>query len=201
MKDGEWVSSAVVNCIVDVLVLEQFTNDDLVKRYYFPSYFAEKILKDEPPSLDELNAFYDPSLLRYDLWQYDMLFIPLCILHHWFLYVINLRDKKMQILNSLPEFIIQIEPKHHFRMKETCSQILSHLSGTPMPITEWGVEFTYLPIQKNKSDCGIFMIKYMEYWDGQLTKSFSQDDIPYFRRKITADLLLHSENKIKYLQF
>ncbi|XP_010276778.1 PREDICTED: ubiquitin-like-specific protease 1 isoform X2 [Nelumbo nucifera] len=194
MRDGNWVSSAVMNCVMDVLVHEQLANG-LVKRHYFPSYFAEKILKDEPPSLEELKAFYQ-SLLKYDLLQCELLFIPLCVDSHWFVYVINLRDKRVEVLNSLPMDGFTIELKYLLRMKETCNDILSSLSGRPMAITEWPVLLPELPIQKSDCDCGIFVICYMEYWDGRLMKSFAQDDIPYFRMKVLADLLLHPENKV-----
>ncbi|XP_010276779.1 PREDICTED: uncharacterized protein LOC104611440 isoform X3 [Nelumbo nucifera] len=184
----------VMNCVMDVLVHEQLANG-LVKRHYFPSYFAEKILKDEPPSLEELKAFYQ-SLLKYDLLQCELLFIPLCVDSHWFVYVINLRDKRVEVLNSLPMDGFTIELKYLLRMKETCNDILSSLSGRPMAITEWPVLLPELPIQKSDCDCGIFVICYMEYWDGRLMKSFAQDDIPYFRMKVLADLLLHPENKV-----
>ncbi|XP_010276782.1 PREDICTED: ubiquitin-like-specific protease 1 isoform X2 [Nelumbo nucifera] len=194
MRDDNRVSSAVVNCMVDVLVHKQLANG-LVKRHYFPTYFAEKILKDEPPSLEESKAFYQ-SLLKYDLLQCELLFIPLCIDSHWFVYVINLRDKRVEVLNSLPMSGFTIELKYLPRMKETCNEILSSLSGRPMAITEWPVLLPELPIQKTNYDCGIFVLCYMEYWDGRLMKSFAQDDIPYFRMKIMADLLLHPDNKV-----
>ncbi|XP_019055654.1 PREDICTED: putative ubiquitin-like-specific protease 1B [Nelumbo nucifera] len=194
MRDGKWVSSAVVNCVVDVLVHEQFVNG-LVKRHYFPTYFAEKILIEEPPSLEELKAFYQPSILKYDLLQCELLFIPLCVDSHWFVYVINLRDKRVEVLNSLPMSGFTVELNYMSRMKEACNEIMSSLSGRPMGITEWPVLLPELPIQKTNYDCGIFMICYMEYWDGRLMKSFAQDHIPYLRMRIIADLLLHPENK------
>ncbi|XP_019055659.1 PREDICTED: uncharacterized protein LOC104611445 isoform X5 [Nelumbo nucifera] len=199
VRDGKCVSSAVMNCVVDVLVHEQFGNG-LVKHHYFPTSFAEKILKDEPPSLEELKVFYEPSILKYDLLQCELLFIPLCVDSHWFIYVINLRDKRVEVLNSLPMSGFTVELNYLSRMKETCNEIMSSLSGRPMAITEWPVLIPELPIQKANYDCGIFMICYMEYWDGRLMKSFAQDDIPYLRMKIIADLLLHPENKVTLIR-
>ena len=46
-----------------------------------------------------------------------------------------------------------------------------------------------IPLQHNGDDCGVFTCKFADYlWD-RLDLDFSQSDMPYFRRRLLADLL------------
>lgn len=53
-----------------------------------------------------------------------------------------------------------------------------------------------IPKQIDMSSCGLYVIKYMEYWTGEkMSKTFTQADIELFRLKLAAELLSSPLNK------
>lgn len=54
-----------------------------------------------------------------------------------------------------------------------------------------------IPRQRDACSCGIFTIKYMQYWNGsELTSPFSQNDMETIRKKMPAELILSPLNKL-----
>ncbi|XP_042485139.1 uncharacterized protein LOC122065399 isoform X2 [Macadamia integrifolia] len=81
---------------------------------------------------------------------------------------------------------------------DTCERILTLLNeGRILSISKWSQDRPQLPLQTNLNDCGVFMLKFMECWNGELTENFSQDDIVFIRKKILEDLMLFSGNNAK----
>ncbi|XP_039683310.1 ubiquitin-like-specific protease ESD4 [Medicago truncatula] len=60
-----------------------------------------------------------------------------------------------------------------------------------------------LPKQKNCHDCGVYVLKYLEMWDGQAKwgqksmPDYSLEDILRIRSDIVCRLVLHEENKLR----
>ncbi|KAG8089287.1 hypothetical protein GUJ93_ZPchr0011g28169 [Zizania palustris] len=53
----------------------------------------------------------------------------------------------------------------------------------------------------SECSCGIFTIKYMQYWDGEkMTSNFSQDDMETFRKKMPAELILCPLNEYDFVK-
>ena len=46
-------------------------------------------------------------------------------------------------------------------------------------------------------DCGFFMLKFLELWDGRVSPAITSDQIPALRKVLTARWLEHAENKLK----
>ncbi|KAF8776029.1 hypothetical protein HU200_003957 [Digitaria exilis] len=48
-----------------------------------------------------------------------------------------------------------------------------------------------IPRQHDGCSCGIFIIKYMQYWNGsEITSPFAQKDMETFRKKMPAELIM-----------
>jgi sentrin-specific protease 1 len=53
----------------------------------------------------------------------------------------------------------------------------------------WQTEnFQKIPQQMNKNDCGVFACTFAEYICHGADISFTQEDIPYFRRKMVYEI-------------
>ncbi|KAJ1265161.1 hypothetical protein BS78_08G058500 [Paspalum vaginatum] len=67
---------------------------------------------------------------------------------------------------------------------------------TDLHVTEWIVtEQLHESVQKDGSSCGLFMLKFMEYWNGDgLSHQISQEDINGFRYKLLSILLCWNRN-------
>lgn len=48
---------------------------------------------------------------------------------------------------------------------------------------------TDIPYQTNGSDCGVFALQYAEHVSRNAAFDFDQQDMPYFRLKIAADIM------------
>ena len=46
-----------------------------------------------------------------------------------------------------------------------------------------------IPRQMNGSDCGMFTLKYAEYLSRNASITFTQEDMPYFRRRIVYEIV------------
>lgn len=46
-----------------------------------------------------------------------------------------------------------------------------------------------VPLQQNGCDCGVFALQFAEHLSRGVDLSFSQLDMPYFRKKIAADIM------------
>lgn len=65
-----------------------------------------------------------------------------------------------------------------------------------LQVTEWTItEQLEKPIQKDSSSCGLFMLKFMEYWTGEtLSHAITQEDISQFRQKLASILFCWKTN-------
>ena len=48
-----------------------------------------------------------------------------------------------------------------------------------------------MPQQTNGSDCGMFLLKYAEYLSRNASLTFTQEDMPYFRRRMLLEIVKH----------
>ncbi|RCV38526.1 hypothetical protein SETIT_8G150000v2 [Setaria italica] len=54
-----------------------------------------------------------------------------------------------------------------------------------------------IPRQHDECSCGIFTIKYMQYWNGsKITSPFSQKDMETIRKEMPAELIMSPFNKL-----
>ncbi|CAJ1941004.1 unnamed protein product [Sphenostylis stenocarpa] len=119
--------------------------------------------------------------LGYGLHECDKIFIPIHKEIHWCLAVINKKDKKFQYLDSLRGTDNQV-------MKVLARYIVDEVkdkSGKDIDVSSWEKEFVEdLPEQQNGYDCGVFMIKYADFYSRNLGLCFNQivDWTDYTRR-------------------
>ncbi|KAJ4976984.1 hypothetical protein NE237_002090 [Protea cynaroides] len=97
LQDEKWINNTVVNIFGQMLILKQEVGR--ISRHYFPTYFGEKIVTG--CSLNDMKNYYAEDKLSFRLTHCEQLFIPMCLHDHWFLYMVNLKDQKLHILNSI----------------------------------------------------------------------------------------------------
>jgi len=57
-------------------------------------------------------------------------------------------------------------------------------------LSEWKDEImTEIPGQRNGSDCGVFMCKFADFASKDMPFFFSQEHMPYFRKRIAFELI------------
>ncbi|TVU03100.1 hypothetical protein EJB05_51370, partial [Eragrostis curvula] len=87
-------------------------------------------------------------------------FLPINIENkHWYLAVINATKRKIQVLDSLC-WTTERKELYHTRG-------LLYLKWKDLNVTAWEFdEHQPTAIQRDNVSCGLFMLKFMEYWTG-----------------------------------
>ncbi|KAL6842457.1 hypothetical protein ACP4OV_027692 [Aristida adscensionis] len=125
--------------------------------------------------------------------DHDMVFIPFLFDNHWILVVTNFVKAELQVLDSNPRY----------GYKRVLSKLLRDRKGrVPLDITKWKIHIIKrLPRQTDGTSCGIFMLKYMQLWNGtRLLEKFSKDDIASIREEIAVELVFSELNTVHKVQ-
>lgn len=72
-------------------------------------------------------------------------------------------------------------------------------SQSKIDISRYITQYISTPMQKTSHDCGYFMLKFIESWDGRrLVQLFSHTDIPAARKLQLLKWLEREDNKIAW---
>ncbi|RLM99148.1 hypothetical protein C2845_PM06G32430 [Panicum miliaceum] len=141
-------------------------------------------------------------------WKKDTkVFIPMNTTNsHWWLCVLYPSRNEIQVLNS---FNRTIDCKQEtFELRCGIHSILQAILASSdklesrwsnYDILNWDVVVKKnIPRQQDACSCGIFTIKYMQYWNGsEIANPFMQKDMETFRKKMPAELIMSALNELK----
>ncbi|XP_062209030.1 ubiquitin-like-specific protease 1A [Phragmites australis] len=114
------------------------------------------------------------------------IFLPMYLYHHWLLVVVNAENRQVQgferYMKHLPD-----EDRNDYKWWKD------------LDVTSWDINTLQgLPHQEDSTSCGLFVLKFMEHWNGnRLQKDFNQELIDRFRRKLAAILVKSTLNEVK----
>ncbi|KAJ9700018.1 hypothetical protein PVL29_005719 [Vitis rotundifolia] len=124
--------------------------------------------------------------LGYSLSECDKIFVPIHQEIHWCLAVINKQDKKFQYLDSLKGMdtrVLKVLARYYV-------DEVKDKSGKDIDLSSWEQEYVEdLPEQENGYDCGMFMIKYADFYSRGIGLCFNQEHMPYFRLRTAKEIL------------
>lgn len=123
---------------------------------------------------------------KFDLFQHDMIIIPVHLGQHWTLATINMRQKEIVFYDSMSRsghedvmlLLWQYLDDEHKDKKKT-----------PFDYTGWRFYQTEVPQQGNCSDCGVFMLRFADCVAAAKTFDFAQTDMKFFRERIACEIL------------
>eukprot|EP00057_Strongylocentrotus_purpuratus_P024481 XP_011678955.1 PREDICTED: sentrin-specific protease 1 [Strongylocentrotus purpuratus] len=171
-------------------------NDEIMNFYF--EMLKERSKEEDYPSVHSFNTFFYPKLInsgfaslrrwtkKVDIFTKDLLLVPVHLGMHWCLAVVDFRNKTIvfydsmgthnqQCLDALRDYLLA---EYADKKKQAYS-----LEGWSY-YSEKGN-----PQQLNGSDCGMFSCKYAEYISRDAPLSFTQHDMPYFRRRMVWEIL------------
>ncbi|KAJ3790332.1 cysteine proteinase [Lentinula aff. detonsa] len=153
--------------------------------HYFTTFFWQKLTRDgyEKGRL----AKWTKKASRVDLFSKDIVLIP--VNHnntHWTAAAINFRQKRIECYDSM--FLDRsavFKVLRNYLDAEHCNK-----KKAPFDFTGWeDYVLKDTPQQENGYDCGVFTCQFLESLSrGEETFNFSQDDIPYLRRRMVWEI-------------
>ncbi|KAG8135847.1 putative Sentrin-specific protease 2 protein [Naja naja] len=123
-----------------------------------------------------------------DLFQHDIILVPIHIRLHWALVVIDLRRKTIKYFDSMGQNGTRI-----------CMRLLQYLQeeskakkNLDINISSWtlySMKPHEIPQQLNGSDCGMFTCKFADFVSRDKPIAFTQFHMPYYRKKMVWEIL------------
>ncbi|XP_078407762.1 sentrin-specific protease 2-like isoform X1 [Cetorhinus maximus] len=175
-----WLNDEVINFYM-CLIMERNKEACLPRVYAFNTFFWLKLHTGGYQTVKQWTK-------GVDLFEKDLILVPVHLGVHWCLTVADLRKKIILHLDSMGQW-----------NDDVCRTLLRYLQeesknkkGRHLDSSEWilrSMRSHEVPQQMNGSDCGVFVCKYADYIakDEQIT--FTQHDIPYFRMKMVWEIL------------
>ncbi|KAI3975292.1 hypothetical protein MKX01_033532 [Papaver californicum] len=163
LKPGVWLNDEVINVYFGLLKeREQREPKKFLKCHFFNTFFYTKLISARDGyDFKSVRRWTTQRKIGYRLLECDKIFVPIHRQMHWCLAVINKKDRKFQYLDLLQGMDYQV---------------LKHLAR-------------YYMDEENRSDCGMFMIKYADFYSRGLGLCFSQKHMPYFRKRTAKEIL------------
>ncbi|XP_076973912.1 sentrin-specific protease 2 isoform X4 [Tamandua tetradactyla] len=184
----------------DIQTLKNYhwLNDEVIN--FYMNLLVERNKKQGYPALHAFSTFFYPKLRSggyqavkrwtkgVNIFEQELILVPIHRKVHWSLVVIDLRKKCLKYLDSMGQ-------KGH-RICEILLQYLQDESKTKRNIDLNLLEWTHysmkpheIPQQLNGSDCGMFTCKYADYISRDKPITFTQHQMPLFRKKMVWEIL------------
>ncbi|QHN91373.1 uncharacterized protein DS421_17g574320 [Arachis hypogaea] len=138
------------------------------------------------------TSYFDKEIASNRNWW----FFPVCITRHWWVYAFNVSGKRLFVLDS----IYSKPDTARSRLDSYAARIIEDIAQVAIPTyrpTQKGLPCTYasVPIQPNGFDCGVYTIKYMEYWtEDKKLNDWEYDVVKLYRLEIILDIILCHKN-------
>ncbi|KAK3160823.1 hypothetical protein QOZ80_1BG0065300 [Eleusine coracana subsp. coracana] len=186
LNDKEWLNDEVINLYLDLLKeREQREPSKFLKCHFFNTFFYKK-LSSGGYDYKAVRRWTTKRKLGYSLMECEKIFVPIHKEVHWCLAVINIRDKKFQYLDSLGSMDMKVLTN----LARYLVDEVKDKTGQQIDALSWKQEGVQnLPLQENGWDCGMFMLKYIDFFSRNMDLIFGQKHMRYFRRRTAKEIL------------
>ncbi|GMH20049.1 hypothetical protein Nepgr_021890 [Nepenthes gracilis] len=188
LRSGAWLNDEVINLYLELLKERERREPKIfLKCHFFNTFFYKKLTGGRSGyDYKSVRRWTTQKKLGYGLIECDKIFVPIHHEVHWCLAVINKKDEKFQYLDSLKgrdTRVLKVLANYYIdEVKDKNAQDID--------VSSWEHEYVEdLPVQENGSDCGMFMIKYADFYSRGLGLQFSQENMPYFRLRTAKEIL------------
>ncbi|XP_033104112.1 sentrin-specific protease 1-like [Anneissia japonica] len=171
-------------------------NDEVINFYF--SLLVERSEQDSYPSMHNFNTFFYPKLLqgghnpirrwtkKVDIFSKNLILVPVHLGVHWCLAVIDMRNKTITYYDSMGN----ANPKCLQALRQYLYDEYKDKKQGELDLSGWKlINCMDIPLQMNGCDCGMFACKYAEYISRDATITFTQEDMPYFRRRMVWEII------------
>jgi len=187
LRRGCWLNDEVINLYLELLKeREKREPNRFLKCHFFNTFFYKKLACGKNGyDYKSVKRWTSQRKLGYELIECDKIFVPVHKDVHWCLAIINVKENFFQYLDSLGGMDHNV-PKVLARY---ISEEVKDKSNRVINTSLWHEELVDIPLQRNGWDCGMFMLKYIDFHSRGLPLSFSQEHMEYFRKRTAKEIL------------
>ena len=186
LTDLTWLNDEVINFYLQMIVVRSQGDKKKFRSVYaFSTFFYPRLLEVGWSGTQRWTK-------KVDLFSYSLILIPVHLGTHWCLATIDIEAKTFGYYDSMNG-----SAKGAFKAISSYLQ-LEHLAkkGSALDLSKWEqINTQNIPQQLNGSDCGMFLCKFAEYLSRRAEFTFSQSNMPYFRKRMVYEI---SKNDILY---
>ncbi|KAL5673714.1 hypothetical protein ACJX0J_018020, partial [Zea mays] len=152
-------------------------------------FIAGNILKIFILGFEDLRKSFLGANSALKLHRSNKLYFPVCHANHWFLFIVDLKNKRFVFMDSY----FDEEDPFNIRVFKVLWLLYS---DSNIDVSSFKILYPAVPKQENTHDCGIFTLQYMEYWDisVDMMLKFRTEDIPQIRITLANDLYFSEKN-------
>ncbi|XP_027935603.1 putative ubiquitin-like-specific protease 1B isoform X1 [Vigna unguiculata] len=213
MKPKGWVSNMVILAAGKIMMEEEKETNGTVTRHIFSPQFMNKVKCDLNLSnedshktwcIDDVSVFILPSKLGYEIYQCKLIFAPTIFEEHWSCYVLEPKDKTLYVLDSMHDKFSTSKKNLDDATKRRFEELLVLMNpGSTKENVSITLVYADVPRQKNIHDCGIYVLKYMEIWDGSVKwqdktmPDYEYKEMVQFRQSLLCGWVQHPRNEVR----
>ncbi|CAL4928291.1 unnamed protein product [Urochloa decumbens] len=200
LKPNGQVNSFVVSVFCYSLFVKPNGHPHLSKRYYFFSNIADNLLKNfDEADLDVLSRAFKRFSKSRPLTHSNMMFFPTFYDGHWFVFVVDIKDKKYVMLDSLFKKNDEYQQYVSHRMRASFEYHWKKFLQVDIGFEDFQLIYPTVPRQPSghENDSGIYAMMFLEHWvspSTSLSSLFAPKDIPNIRIKIANNLVFQPKN-------
>lgn len=190
LRPSGWLNDEVINLYLELLK-ERGKREPkrFLKCHFFNTFFYKKLACGKTGyDYKAVKRWTTSRKLGYALIECDKIFVPVHQNVHWCLAIINMKTKTIQYLDSLGGN----DPRVPRMLAKYIVDEVKDKSNKEIDISSWADEESvdyYIPLQQNGWDCGMFMLKYIDFHCRGDSLSFSQEHMEYFRKRTAKEIL------------
>ncbi|TVU47088.1 hypothetical protein EJB05_06668 [Eragrostis curvula] len=192
LRPGGWLNDEVINLYLELLKeREKREPKRFLKCHFFNTFFYKKLACGKNGyDYKSVKRWTTQRKLGYELIDCDKIFVPVHKDIHWCLAIINMKKNTFQYLDSLGGMdrnVLRVLARY-------IAEEVKDKSNKVIDTSSWPeVAVDYIPLQQNGYvlwwDCGVFMLKYIDFHSRGLSLSFSQEHMEYFRKRTVKEIL------------
>ncbi|KAI4994199.1 hypothetical protein ZWY2020_029247 [Hordeum vulgare] len=202
----EWLIGAVINCYSNHLLSRSpFSN-----RHVLTSWVSHRLLQCAEGKVNNSNMNYMEyfmsksktfSSVKNKYFIKEKAYFPFNVDNaHWITIVMHNTKEEFQVLNSTGKISKMVSSRIVVMRAEIANDIkeVNSALGTDYPdVSNWPIKEYKMKRQHDAVSCGLFLMKCIEYWDGdEWTYDIDQDNINSLRGHILAEILFSESNTL-----
>ncbi|KAK7270475.1 hypothetical protein RIF29_23647 [Crotalaria pallida] len=213
LRPKGWLNDMVILAAGKIMMEEEKAKSGAITRHIFSPHFMHKVINNsnlsnedsyKPWRIEDVSLFVLKSKLGYDVTRCKLIFAPALFEEHWSCYVLEPKSRTLFVLDSMGGKLStgkkNLDIATKLRFEELLVLIKPSLTKESAKIT---LVHADVPVQPNNHDCGIYVLKYLESWDGSIKwqgktmPDYSYKEILEFRQSFMCRWVQHPENKVR----